>query len=575
MPPTTRTNGTIKQPTVPALEPVAPPTPAELAQEYVAGGAYAWYSRLARALPPSIDDITSDFGDDLYERMLLDPTIAKCVIIFKASVLEDGVDLNPAIKDDTDPDYELATTIRDEAEAMLDALDTSLDDVLWNMADHLALGNVVAEQRYDLRRGNVEKRDLLQLVALKPKPRRTYAFVVDAYMNVLGLLGQRPGESNPYMGQIALDLASTPNLLPREKFAIATFRPRNSDPRGTSILRPAYDPWWRKRQLLPEYLKYLVQFASPSIWGTTPEKAQTQPPLDALANPTLDSGGSLNPPFTPGADLPLTTDPFGQNPQPTGTYTLTPEQQLLRAIMEFRNGTGAAFAYGTELHALEMQGNGEAHLRAKADADRDIIGAILTQTLATEEGQHQARAAAQVHQDVLDTLIRQGKRGIVRMIRRDILRPWVLYNWGEKAQHLVPAVSLGKTEPQDLAPLITAMGSVGYTIHPSQEPEIDEILNLPVRDLTQDPQPQPTPEPAPDGPPAPGKPQPAPAKPAPAKPGRATLSGDPVKPKVGRRPGSAKNVAYSDADRRLLVDLFDDAFPEQAGLLDAKVTGDG
>lgn len=487
MPPPTRTNGTIARPSIPALEPVRPPTPADLTQEFVAGGQYSWYSRLARTLPPAIDDITSDFGDDLYERMLLDPTVAKCVIVFKASILEDGVDLNPAVKDEANPDYDLAVRIRDEAEAMLEDLETALDDVLWNMADHCALGSVVAELRYELRRGRVESRDLLQLVALKPKPRRAYAFVVDAYLNVVGLLGQRPGESNPYMGQVALDPKSTPTMLPREKFAIATFRPRNSDPRGTSILRPAYDPWWRKRQMLPEYLKYLVQFGSPSLWGTTPEKAQTQPPLDALANPTLDTGGNLDPPYTPDADLPLSTDPDGLNPRPNGTFTLTPEQRLLRAIMEFRSGTGAAFTYGTELHTMEMQGNGEAHLKAKSDADRDIIGAILTQTLATEEGQHQARAAAQVHQDVLDTLVRQGKRGIVRMIRRDILRPWVLYNWGEKAVHLVPLVNLGTTEPQDLAPLITALASAGYVVHESQMPEIDVMVNLPVRDLSQEP----------------------------------------------------------------------------------------
>src|SRR5436309_6991288 len=119
MPPTTRTNGTGTQ-VVPPIAPLASPTPEQLSTEYVSAGGYSWYSRLARSLPPAIDDITSDFGDDLYERMALDPTIAKCIAIFKASVLEDGVDLNPAVKDETDPDYQLATTIRDEADAMLD-----------------------------------------------------------------------------------------------------------------------------------------------------------------------------------------------------------------------------------------------------------------------------------------------------------------------------------------------------------------------------------------------------------------------------------------------------------------------
>lgn len=583
MPPPISTNGTPRQ-AIPPIAPLPPPRPQTLETEFVAGGGLLAYGQMARALPPHIDDITSDFGDDLYERMALYPTIAKCLAIFKASILEDGVDLNPAIKDDTDPDYKLATTIRDEAEAMLNDLETSLDDVLWNMADHIAMGNVVAEQRYELKRGHVEKRELLQLVALKPKPRRAYAFVVDAYMNVVGILAALPGQSNPYMGQMLVDPKTAPNILPREKFAVATFRPRHGDPRGTSVLRPAYDPWWRARQMRPEELKYMTQFGSPSLYGITPEYAQQQAPMDAFANPTLDSSGNLLPPFTPTPNIPVTSDLNGEHIQPSGTWTDSPEQKLTRTLMEFRNSTALAVVHGTEIHTLEVQGNGEAFRRYFADCDRDIIGAILTQTLATEEGQHQARAAAQVHQDVLDTLIKQAKRGIVRMLSRDILRPWVLYNWGEKAAHLVPLVNLGHTEPQDLAPLITAMGTVGYTIHPSQEPEIDEILNLPVRDLTQDVplddgtgaagsvaggQPGGTGAPPTTQPPGTPAPQQQTAVPPNRRAVRAHTRGIPA-PRVGM--GGGEPVRYSDADKRLLVEMFDDAFPEAAGLLDAKVT---
>lgn len=578
---TTRTNGSttksaIAPPIVPAIAPLAPPTPEQLSTEYVSAGGYSWYSRLARGLPPAIDDLTSDFGDDLYERMMLDPTIAKCLSIFKASMLEDGVELSSAVKDEAEDDYKLAMTIRDEAEAMLDDLQTSFDDVLWDMTNHIAVGNVVAEQRYELRRGKVEKRELLQLVALKPKPRRTYAFVVDAYMNVIGLIGQRPGESNPYMGMVGFDPSDTPNLLPREKFAIATFRPHNSDPRGTSILRPVYDPWWRKRQILPEYLKYCVRFASPSIWATTPEHAQTQPPLDIYANPVIDTASPPNlvPPYTTGPDVPVTNN-WGIPPQPTGVWTLTPEQRLASAVMELQNGTVLAVPFGTILHAIEMQGNGEAFLNAKADCERDMIGAMLTQTLATEEGQHDARAAAQVHQDVLDTLIRQGKRGMIRMIRRDVLRPWVLYNWGEKALSLVPQVTLGTTEEQDRSPLIQAMSTVGYTVHPSQFPTIDEDLGLPVRDLTEDETVQGGP--AGNVPPAPGGTG-QPGGPAPGKP---AAQNQPVPPARANRPdarakpaGRAKmSATYSELDRRELRDLFEEAIPELSGLLDAKVQG--
>jgi hypothetical protein len=46
---------------------------------------------------------------------------------------------------------------------------------------------------------------------------------------------------------------------------------------------------------------------------------------------------------------------------------------------------------------------------------------------------------------------------------------------------------------------------------------------------------------------------------------------DPIRPAAGQRPGAGKS-GYSDADRRAIRDVFEDAFPEMRGLLDAKVT---
>src|SRR5206468_532813 len=113
------------------------------------------------------------------------------------------------------------------------------------------------------------------------------------------------------------------------KIVVNTFRPKNNDPRGTSLLRPAYDPWWRKRQALVEYVKYLAQFAGPSIWATTPDGAQSQPPLDFLGNTVAYTG-------------PSSLDPLG-NPVPVPNAPLSPEQDLLAKLQQFRNGTVAAF----------------------------------------------------------------------------------------------------------------------------------------------------------------------------------------------------------------------------------------
>jgi phage gp29-like protein len=167
---------------------------------------------------------------------------------------------------------------------------------------------------------------------------------------------------------------------------------------------------------------------------------------------------------------------------------LTPEQALLASLLAFRNGSALALPAGSAVTPIQSLGDGAAFTRAITDCNHEIIKAILTQTLATEEGEHQARAAAAVHSDVLDTLVRQGKKSVVRMLARDVLRPWVAYNWGPRADALVPIPSLGTTEEQDKTALMNAVANLqraGYP-HPSQYPAIDQMLGLPVRDLTQD-----------------------------------------------------------------------------------------
>jgi Protein of unknown function (DUF935) len=446
-----------------------------LTGENIAGGSWGAVGNYARSLPQWIDDIGRDFGDDIHERMLTDAQVAAAVTVLKASVLEDGLVLAPAMDDDTDPAYEQATEIMEECERMLDDLQQSLDDVLWDLTDACALGNRLAEQVYEVRAGVVVNKPLLQLASLKTKPRSSYAFVVDAFMNTLGVLGRQPNMSMPAMTPF-FDPANPPaNFLGPDKIVVNTFRPKNNDPRGTSVLRPAYDSWWRKRQALVDYVKYLAQFAGPSIWATTPEGAQSQPSLDYLAN-MVD--------YT----LPNALDPLG-NPVPVPNAPLSPEQDLLAKLQQFRNGTVAAFPFGTVLNTIQMQGEGRAFLNALAECNIGIVKAILTQELATEEGEHQSRAASQVHQDVLGTLVRQAKRAVVRMFARQVLVPWVKYNWGDDAARLlVPKVSLGTTEEEDKVPMINAVANLfksGY-MHDSQLAQSDTMLGLPVRDLTQD-----------------------------------------------------------------------------------------
>lgn len=419
---------------------------APLTQEFVSSGGYAWWAAYAKTLPHYLDDLSTDFGWEIYQSMQRDAVVRAALTVLKASVLEDAVNLAPAVDDPDDPQHDLAATIRDFCDDTLQSLDTPIDAVLWDMLDALALGSRVAEQVYALR--PVDGTQRLVLTALKVKPLASTAFVTDSYNNVLGLVAVIPGVGysllqNTFIG----DLGSVPNLLPREKFAVLSFRPQHGDPRGTSILRSAYQAWWHKMQLWPEYMKYLTQFASPIPVGVA------------------------------GPDAVAQIDPV------TGVQ-VTPEQTLLAALQGIRNGAAVAVPNGTTVTLHYSPGAGSAFVEAFDHYDRQMTVAILGQTLATGEGRHNARAAAQVHQDILDTLVRQLKQFVVRMIRHDILTPLIAYNWGDAAaRDLVPAVSLGETESTDLSKILTALAAIeGFQILPSQLQGIYQMAGLPDAD---------------------------------------------------------------------------------------------
>ena len=457
-----------------AVEGIAPPPPIEaieatneqLRRTYVSSTPFVWLGQFLRALPWPIDELAEALGDDIYQRMLLDPHVAALVNTWKTAIIEDGLHFAPAIDDRTDPDYDLAISIRDEAEAVfLTEMQSDLDMVMMNMLDAGPMGNKIAEATWSYQKPyQMGGPKLMQPTDITVKPRQATAIVVDGYMHVVGVLGQWLNQASPVITGWVIDPKNPPfTLLPADKFWIAQYRTNDADPRGTSLLRPAYDPWWRKRQVIPSYLQYLSVYAIPLVYGVTPEKAMPTIPTDAQGNPLPPAPGFSGP--------------------------ITPEMVMLEALKSMRNGSVMAFPYGSEVHTIAVQSAAaQPFLSAIAQADDQITECVLLQKLATQEGSTGTRAMASVHQDTLDTLIRQNKRWFVRTFIRDLLRPWVLKNWGEDARHLMPKASLGVAEQHDLATMWTAGASLytsGYP-HPSQYGAMDEAMGLPPRDLTED-----------------------------------------------------------------------------------------
>lgn len=420
------------------------PIRADLSREYVAARDSLWglYQQGIHALPSPVDDLERDWGPRIYERMTLDPEIAGLITTFKSAVLSQALDLASPVEADA-PEAPRAEEIRAAVQRSFDALNPTLYDSLDNLLDAIAVAHKVAELVFAEGEGEDTGRYVLTKIAVKD--RTALAFVVDPFGNTEGFLPLAPGTGAAAIpaGALITD-ADRSRILPREKFAVFAVRPKNGDPRGTSMLRPAYNTWWLKMQAWPELLKYLAQFGSASVVGITGEHAQSI---------RYDDG-----------------------------TTVTAQQAMLGELIQFANGRAAAFSHGSDVKFVQAVGNGEAFRAAIDLFDRQNAKAITGQTLATGEGRHQARASSQVHQDILGLVILALKRALCETLSRDVIRTFVAVNFGRDALHLAPRPSLGDVERQDVAAIMTAATTAGYGLDPSQFIALDAAFDMPPRD---------------------------------------------------------------------------------------------
>ncbi len=437
--------------------------------EYVAGSPLNLYSAYAQSLPAYIDDITRDLGLDVYRKMLWDDAVASAIGTLQSAVLEDGAHLTSAIAQKDDSAFDKAATYTADAERMLADLETPLGAVLWDMTRAFAYGHRVAEQVYALDTSPTTKKRQLTLRALKVKPARATAFVVDPFNNVLGLLGVIPGVGLPVQqGTMLLgDLAQVPNLIPREKFAILTIRPEDNDPRGTSLLRPAYCAFYDKVSLAPEFIKFLSSFGTPSIVAHTAEGAGLQYETDVVTGQPITTPDPVT-----GLPVPLLRDPL---------------HELTLALTNLRNNSILALPFGADARVIESAADGSTYLEAFDRLDRRITQAILYNTLSSLEGKHQTRASSGTHENRFETLVKQLKEFVTSMIRRDILRRYLILNYGQEAARLTPLVSLGAPAKEDKTERGKMYVAAGYRVGRSQLAKIDEDLGAPERDPDEDP----------------------------------------------------------------------------------------
>ncbi len=459
-----------------------PPIPANRYQsgavadtQYVTGHRGIFFAQYIKALSNYIDDLTADLGDDVYDRMMKDSQVDSSMRVLKAGILSEEGKIVPAITDEKHPKYELAGKVAAFVEHCVKRLALPLTCTLYEMIDAFAYGHKTAEVIYETIDYAETKEDGTQeeprkrwaFKAIRTKARGATAFLVDAYMETIGVLAQVPGLPFPILsGQLISDPASIPNLLPRSKFFIFTHDPKNSDPRGSSGLRSSYTPWWDKQQTVGEKLKYLATYGTPSLWCTTPADAMSKPLFDTDGNPVVD---------------PIT----GMQKE------VTPQQEMANNLAEIRNGKVFGAAAGATVNSIPvMPSTGTLVYLQNIDAcNREIAKGILAQTLATEEGEHMARAASEVHMSILELGLRYIKKALAATVKNDLFRVLVEFNFGkEAAAELTPDYVLSDMNRADWAmwsAVATNMFSSGY-ITVEQKDFIDKKLGLPKATVTEE-----------------------------------------------------------------------------------------
>jgi hypothetical protein len=418
---------------------------------------FGWVGEVS-TLPRYVDDAERDFGMDIYDRMFNDDSLSSSFNTIKIDTLSEGpkfmtpITAPPPFKPDAQKQalYEKAEEIKNQADRMFDRLQQPLEDILKDMLDALMYGHRLAEKVYAAEGGQ------LILKKLKVKERESYTFVQDRFGDFHGVLPTSKYGTNAG-GQVNVN---PEDVIPLEKFFILTYNSRGGNLKGRSIFRPAYNPWWLKQQLWPHYAKYLMEYATPSIAGITPPDAPFMEDTDEAGNVLLDTDG-----------------------QPK---QVSSEEVFFRKLLAFINGSVVVLPNGSDIKPIQVQGNGEAFLKAFEMLDRRCVRTVLLNTRATMEAEFGSKADSQTGQDLQGKLIQLTRRWVEINFYRDLLYPWVLINYGqETADTLCPYMSLSTVSKEDQVERGNMIANLARSqfLHRSQYQGIDADLGLPERDV--------------------------------------------------------------------------------------------
>jgi hypothetical protein len=397
--------------------------PIQNTQEYVTAGRFSTEisQNTLEILTQQRDQIQKIMGPRVYDFMDLDAEVNKCLTVLKTYTLSDGLTISPAVPEQDKANFQNAKWLSDfVTRACNNIKNGSTRDILEQMLDCMKYGHKVAEKTYEYKETGPDA-GLYLLQYLKVKKQKSIAFAVDRFKNVRGF--KVAGLKNTDTGK--------QRIIPRDKFFVITFRGKDADPRGTSILQAAFHAWHLKMMMWPEYITWLKMCAVPGLVGITSKENDDKNYLrNSDGSPVRDAEDNL--------------------------VTVPATSQLANALATLRNASAIAIPAGSEVEVINQTVSSEPFKTSRDVLNEEIEMCLLLQTLATSDSRHNTRAASQTAMTVLDILVFDIKQIVIEAFRRDVVQHIIEINLdklseklgisGDEVLALLPKVSLGDTE---------------------------------------------------------------------------------------------------------------------------------
>jgi hypothetical protein len=435
----------------------------DLQDEFVVGGGLS-------AFEPSIqrtdsrDRVERRLTKRSIDELRLDAELDADVAVLADAVFADGVEIVPAVLDETEADFQEASDIAEfcrVATQLSRPIELTLKEMFKAaFFNGVKVGEIVLRYQDDARVNGK-----LVLDRINPKPISATAFVTDRFFNVLGLVAaRRAGQQVVSTGSIAL---SKDEIIPREKFLVLAFELEDNDPRGLSQVRSVFEEYCEKQQTRAQWKEFRRTSAIPKKVGTTAPNAPPVALKNADGTPMIENGVQK---------------------------TVSPQKSLLNALEGFVNNSAVVVPNGSTVGQLEVRGKGEQFVYAIKFNNSAMRKVVLGDSLMTGDADKDARAARESSKDVNDIRKQALRIVIASAFEQDVLRLLTVVNFGQDKAHLTPKCFLGDTEANDWATDVQAASRAGYTFADEHMPQLDSQFGLEPRgkDAT-------TPEPASDG----------------------------------------------------------------------------